>query len=48
MFSHLWENLHGFEVCNQHCRENISDTFDWEIQKQWMSEPQLKYYKERN
>ena len=47
MFSHLWENLHTFEVCNQHCKENVSDTFEWEIQKQWMSESQIKYYNER-
>ena len=48
MFSYLWENLHRFDVCNQHCKENVSDTFDWDIQKQWMSESQIKYYNERN
>jgi len=47
MFSYLWENLHRFDVCNQHCKENISDTFDWEIQKRWMSEPQFKLHNGR-
>ena len=47
MFSYLWKNLHRFEVCNQHCKENISDTSDWEVQKQWMTESQSKPHNER-
>ena len=29
MFSYLWDNLHQFEVCNLHCKENITDTITW-------------------
>jgi len=29
MFAYLWKNLHQFDVCNQHCRENKTDTITW-------------------
>lgn len=47
MFANLFENLHTFDVCNQHCKENISDSFEWNIQKQWMSDSQIQYYKDQ-
>ena len=35
MFSYLYDHQKDFDVCNQHCKENISDVFTWDIQKQW-------------
>ena len=29
MFSYLWNNLSKFDVCNEHCLQNISDTITW-------------------
>ena len=29
LFTYLWENLGQFDICNQKCKENITDTIVW-------------------